>query len=177
MTAQTDILAIRPTAARIISRIAQAPLPSGVSESQRDFTLQNLQALAVKPEDAGRIVPKFLQSDWGPEANGIGAELQNLGIGNGGSVVTGASVGDGDKPLWPARLQMIVQTILSGLQQTSQDSTAESAWLQQELGILIATPTVPSLRLTIAHLLEPGAGPQAQRLAAHLRKMLAQAAT
>jgi len=176
MNAQTDLLAIRPTAARFISRIAQAPFPAGVSEQQRDLTLQTLQALAVKPEDASRIVPKFLQSEWGPEANAIGAELQNLGIGN-GAVVTGASVGDGDRPLWPARLQMVVQTILSGLQQTSQDSMADNAWLQQELGILIATPTVASLRLTIAHLLEPGSGPQARRLAAHLRKMLAQAAT
>jgi hypothetical protein len=165
-------LAIRPEAAKIILRIAMAPLPPGVSEAQRDYTLQNLQALAVKPEDANRIVPNFLQPDWGPEANGIGRELQAMGIGSQG-VSTGADPDTSRMPLWPARVQMVVQTIMSALQQTtSADNWSENAWLQQELGALIARPTVRNLRLSIGRLLEPGTGRQAHRMATQLQTLL-----
>lgn len=176
-------VAIRPTAASIVARIAQAPLPRGVTLKQRDHLLHNMQALAVGAE-GHKVITALLKQDAGSEANAIGRELHSLGIGAraahpstaaGAPAVVGQAFAP-QPPVWAARLQMIVQTVMSGLQAVEPSEGVDAdqrTQLLSELSALLGQPTPANLRVTIDRLSQPQVGDQAHHLARQLRFMLA----
>ncbi len=179
-------VAIRPTAASMVARLAQAPLPRGVTLKQRDHLLHNLQSLAVGAE-GHKVIAAMSKPEAGREANGIGRELAALGIGaRPRAAVAGGtqpSVGQAQAaippqpPVWAARLQMIVQTVMSGLQAVEPDEGIDAhqqrMQLLSELSALLGQPTHANLRVTIDRLSPPEAGRQANHLSRQLQFLLA----
>jgi hypothetical protein len=177
-------VAIRPTAASMVARLAQAPLPRGVTLKQRDHLLHNLQSLAIGAE-GHKVIAALVKPEAGSEANGIGRELAALGIGarpraavaGGTQPSVGQAPMPAQPPVWAARLQMIVQTVMSGLQAVEPDDGVDAhqqrTQLISELSALLGQPTRDNLRVTIDRLRQPEAGGQAHHLARQLQSMLA----